>query len=482
MASPPGHYLGIATESVHPTATQPSSSAEDDSTISASPESRGDGHGRKRWTRLVDWLRDVHGMDVGEDGLLVECRNSNGTHCSSPSSPVMPIRVRRCRHGLVRRCVMSGACYEADCLKTALNLLQPSTTLFTIPAKAMINTRTLAPLYPAAVCKILTPTQLISLHLSIHAPTPDGESSDPTFGPYISTLPRNFDAHPVSWLRGQDAAACKAALLAMLPPTVCSSLEKAHTRLTEDWSAVSGCFVSVQVLSATIAPKLLQTGNHAPVIARRHGLQVADFSPTDPSAMKKFTWAWLSGMLLALPGLRSALIIFTVNTRCIYYQSHPVLSAPENMAMCPVLDFANHAPSRTHVFPVLPSSIFPLAPGGSKKRGQTLGGDYMFLSSSQYPIEKDEELFLRYGAHANRTLFVEYGFVNMWQQGDCLSGKFSGEVDIQGPLEELFTQRGNMGAWMKGVLEGEGYWGYNSSHITCFHISLIYFFYHQLWF
>lgn len=150
-----------------------------------------------------------------------------------------------------------------------------------------------------------------------------------------------------------------------------------------------------------------------------------------------------------------------VNTRCIYYQLDASPSAPDNLTLCPVLDFANHAPADTHIVPVLPSSIFPPTPG-SKSRSMGLGGDFMFLASSETPINKDEELFLEYGSHANRTLFVEYGFVNLWREGQCSDGTFCGEIDVQDIVEDLFNSKGAVGRSMKQVLEEEGYWGYNS--------------------
>ena len=108
----------------------------------------------------------------------------------------------------------------------------------------MINVKTLSPLYPTEVCKALTATQLISLHLYLHAPDHDGESSDSTFGPYISFMPRNFGAHPLSWLLSHDQATCYDKLLELLPPTVFSSLKSAETRLRQDWRAVCHVLVS----------------------------------------------------------------------------------------------------------------------------------------------------------------------------------------------------------------------------------------------
>lgn len=56
-----------------------------------------------------------------------------------------------------------------------------------------------------------------------------------------------------------------------------------------------------------------------------------------------------------------------------------------------------------------------------------------------------------------------------------MTGEFSGEIDLQYELDDMFAQRGSVGVWMKDVLQQEGYWGYNSSCITCPYIILIYF-------
>lgn len=146
------------------------------------------------------------------------------------------------------------------------------------------------------------------------------------------------------------------------------------------------------------------------------------------------------------------------------------------MTLCPILDFANHAPSRTHITPVAVSSIFPPTLGSSKRKSKYLGGDYTFVSSSEFPIVKDEELSLKYGAHSNRTLFIEYGFVNGWKAGECRNGRFNGEVDVEAHVTELFNARADVGAWMRDLLEEEGYWGYCLfSSCTLSDLQLIYF-------
>ena len=151
-----------------------------------------------------------------------------------------------------------------------------------------------------------------------------------------------------------------------------------------------------------------------------------------------------------------------VNTRCIYYVVDPSPSAPCNLTLCPILDFANHAPERIHISPALPSTLFPPTPG-SRRGGAKLGDDYVFLASSEVPIHKDDELFLRYGGHSNRKLFVEYGFVNVWTPHQCESGMFSGEVDVQDGVQGLLAGQGDLGDRVRDILEQEGYWGYSSS-------------------
>jgi hypothetical protein len=123
--------------------------------------------------------------------------------------------------------------------------------------------------------------------------------------------------------------------------------------------------------------------------------------------------------------------------------------------------------------PVMPSTLFspPRTSRSRKKPIRSLGGDYMFISSGRI-IYQDDELFLQYGAHSNSRLFVEYGFVNPWAPGDCLRGDFVGEVDLQVILEEMFQKRGtSICAWMRRVLEDEGYWGYIYS-LCCIYLCL----------
>ncbi len=169
-----------------------------------------------------------------------------------------------------------------------------------------------------------------------------------------------------------------------------------------------------------------------------------------------------------------------MNTRCIYYQLDASPSSPSNLTLCPILDFANHTPLDTHIVPLLPSNSPPGVSGNPKfpRPRSKIGGDYIFLSSNSACIETDQEVFLRYGAHSNSKLFVDYGFVNSSPEGSVFNGDTDGEVDVQDILEPVFDQRGATGSWMKSILEEEGYWGYSCSrvHIKDFLANGIYLF------
>lgn len=95
----------------------------------------------------------------------------------------------------------------------------------------------------------------------------------------------------------------------------------------------------------------------------------------------------------------------------------------------------------------------------------------MFISSGR-PIQEGDEIFLQYGAHPNLKLFIEYGFVNTFSDGDCLRGDFVGQVALQDIVEEMFEKRkGGVGEWMSQVLEDEGYWGYSCSFL-CIYVHI----------
>ncbi|KAL1673346.1 hypothetical protein EV122DRAFT_283074 [Schizophyllum commune] len=303
---------------------------------------------QRRWERLITWLRD-RGMQA--DGLKVERRpRSDGGY------------------GLFAR----DAC-------------APNEILFSIPATAMLNIKTLRPLY-ASWAQKLSATQLISLHLCRHRPMADGESSDPAFGPYISTLPRDFDFHPLTWLV-EDGGHPYKILLNHLPPAVFRDLKDLEMRSSSDWA-----------------------------VCQEH---LRDMKRTESD----YLWAWLN-----------------VNTRCMHYRVKSSASDPDNLALCPVMDFANHRPEGPHMQP-RPTKQFPAR------------ADVSFVAPGAHTAA-GEELYFSYGPHCNRKLFVEYGF--------ALRGA-SGEVDVDDLVEGTIQQRED-GKLSQELLENEGYWGDYTIH------------------
>ena len=122
---------------------------------------------------------------------------------------------------------------------------QPSTVLFTIPKNALMNLNTLRPLYPQSTRLRLSAVQIISLHLLLHRPTGEEDSLDPAFGPYISTLPRDFTSHPLTWLASRKAKhAAEEIFLRNLPPNVTDGLHTLYARFLEDYQTICIYLVS----------------------------------------------------------------------------------------------------------------------------------------------------------------------------------------------------------------------------------------------
>lgn len=85
--------------------------------------------------------------------------------------------------------------------------------------------------------------------------------------------------------------------------------------------------------------------------------------------------------------------------------------------------------------------------------------NFLFFGPSSASILSGQELYLQYGTHPNSFLFSEYGFVNL-PDGAIFASEYSGEVDVQDPVEELVATS-PLGPRLKSFLEAEGYWGYD---------------------
>ena len=192
-----------------------------------------------QWSALLLWL-STHGMVA--DSSAVESRSSPGkcfeykfvnwnqTYCKT------------------------GAGYGLFATRT----IEPSTPLFSIPAKALMNTLTLGPHYPPSN-PTLSCTQIVSLHLLLHRPL-DNQSdfSDPLFGPYISVLPREFDPHPLTWLWKEDnygsaAVPLETQLLNALPPSILAKLNKIFGLFKGDWIRIQDYLVCSSVWSVFLS-------------------------------------------------------------------------------------------------------------------------------------------------------------------------------------------------------------------------------------
>lgn len=96
---------------------------------------------------------------------------------------------------------------------------------------------------------------------------------------------------------------------------------------------------------------------------------------------------------------------------------------------------------------------------------KTIARGFTILAPSGATTNAGDELYLTYGAHSNRTLFVDYGFVNEISEEILLRGDVHGESDVEHAIECLFKARGKLGTWMQEVLSNEGYWGDWTMHI-----------------
>ncbi|VDB82967.1 unnamed protein product [Peniophora sp. CBMAI 1063] len=327
-----------------------------------------------RWARLLTWLEE-RGMLTDEANLLVYPQERPGAG-----------------NGLYATCSV-----------------EPNTPLFTLPARAKLNARTLRPLYPKTE---LSAVQLISLHLCLHRPREDEESADALFGPYIDVLPRDFDSHPLTWsvqrrvLSDDNRDLVKYNLLDLLPPSVDAALRQIESRFWNDWKAVE---------------------------ATSYLRDMPGETKELASIKFDFLWGWLN-----------------VNTRCLYDDLG--LGREDNISLCPVFDFANHVWTGATMRPQVDSP-------SSKKPGSSTLRD-LTCTTLATPMRPGEELFLTYGSHANARLFVEYGFVNPASTSDFT--EYPGEVLIDDVEEAILQQAAgdaptDLSRW-RDELEEQGYW------------------------
>lgn len=235
-------------------------------------------------------------------------------------------------------------------------------------------------------------------------------------------LPRDFGSHPLTWVVHQTLGVasreeCK--LMNLLPPSVLAELLLLEKRFWTDWEAVR------QYLDGL--PELSQ-------LRRTKGVQ--------SEMILDFMWGWIN-----------------VNTRCLYDDLG--LEKDDNMSLCPVFDFANHAWYRPTMEPLRAGKTENWQRSPSRK-----GNLDLVCVSCDRGIAQDQEVTLRYGWHSNRTLFVEYGFVNAIKSEELMSGVYPGEVNVQDIVTDLFDQQGDAGTFVKKTLDVEGYLGNWTLHTS----------------
>ncbi|KAG5715238.1 Ribosomal N-lysine methyltransferase set11 [Termitomyces sp. T112] len=336
------------------------------------------------WQTLLDWLA-THGMDTSSAAISIQARTSPGSSSLSRVTPHSNIVVQ-----------LEGAGYGLFALRNC----DPAIQLLSVPASALLNMATLSNL-----------------------PNGSQPSSDPIFGPYISTLPRDFESHPLTWLCSGKLENTSSLLLSYLPPSIALALQEVCNRYRSDWAIVKQY---IQQQQSNFLPSLCEIVR--PVI---RALQLKA-----TQCEEDFLWAWLN-----------------VNTRCLYYRLTQLASDKDNVTMCPVIDFANHTNHSNHMSPQEPIA------GRTKAPSKSYGLNFQFISPSSTVTKQDDELFLKYGAHSNQILFVEYGFVSEISAELLLRGDAIGQIALQSELLDLFESRGKLGAWMKDILRTEGYWG-----------------------
>lgn len=126
-----------------------------------------------------------------------------------------------------------------------------------------------------------------------------------------------------------------------------------------------------------------------------------------------------------------------------YYRLKIAKSDPDNLTLCPILDFANHS---LHGSNMRPSSTNTYPPSMTES---------LCFFSQDVAIQAGDEIFLTYGRHSNKTLFVEYGFVDVIHDHENVQG----EVDVQDVLEEIAHEKQWRRSLVKEVLVDQGYWG-----------------------
>ncbi|GAA5979183.1 hypothetical protein JCM11641_008453 [Rhodosporidiobolus odoratus] len=307
--------------------------------------------------------------------------------------------------------------------------IRPTTVLISIPNNALLNLRTLKPLYPSTLTGKLSAVQWLSLHISLEfrrhlfspSPPPASSSSTKDYWPFLATLPRFFPTVPLTW--------------------TIESLSLHTLRAEYDIGPNDVSLAEREIASEKGRLRRKRFGDLCEVlptaVRRRQEVITNKF---------KADWKTVQGVWRAQTGVRGELAFFdfllgwlNVNTRCIYFDIEGGKGAKKdnNLTLCPVIDMINHVPGRTtKPHPTLSSLTFP-APSSH---------------STDPPLQDGDELAFSYGPHEDAMLLTEYGFV-VGRENEYNA------VEVDRFVEALFEAQGNEGEIKMGVLRDEGYWG-----------------------
>ncbi|CAE6521978.1 unnamed protein product [Rhizoctonia solani] len=283
-------------------------------------------------------------------------------------------------------------------------------TIVSVPGPLLLNARTLNNIYPEAILPQSTsgleadllPLSSIQL-LSLHLYRVKRGVQDDTFDAYIGTLPLSFSNHPLVIMQNPKL---RPLILTSVPVSVGRMLSGVEQRLKDDWN------LTLDIMERF--PSLSPPGSES--------------EEKDPKLLSEdYLWAWLN-----------------VNTRCLYH-SLGFMQSSDNVTMCPILDFANH------------TSVDSL----SITQDEFALGDGMAFSTLG-PVQKGDQIYLRYGYHSNAFLFSEYGFVSPLDLKDMHIA--NGETAVDPDIEELI--RGAKEFELKEeLLRGRNYWGDWTLHV-----------------
>lgn len=115
---------------------------------------------------------------------------------------------------------------------------QPSEALFKIPTNSLLNADTIHIWSTKYAATDLTAIQLLTSYLALYR---SNSLQDEWFGPYLQSLPENFDFHPLTWTLSSSPT--KRRLVANLPPSVQEKVLKVKKRFLADKAAIRRKFV-----------------------------------------------------------------------------------------------------------------------------------------------------------------------------------------------------------------------------------------------